>query len=76
MTRRADRFRGLPRGETGDLFEHFGVAVSPAPAEEASAFSGSEHIVQARPCRQCGWFLDVQADRSCPICGTLPRRRS
>jgi hypothetical protein len=73
MTRRADRFRGLPRGQTGDLFEHFGVPVSPTAAEESSASGDAEEIVQARPCRQCGWFLDVQAERSCPICGAQPR---
>jgi hypothetical protein len=76
MGDRADRFRrlrsvgdsqGAPsRGETGDLFEHFGVPLSP-PAPSPSAI---ESAVEAAPCGRCGWLLAYRREQpACPMCG-------
>jgi hypothetical protein len=76
MGDRADRFRRLapagrsqgaaPRGETGDLFEHFGVELGPpAPVRGAT-----ETAVEAAPCGRCGWLLAYRREAAaCPMCG-------
>ncbi len=76
MADRADRFRRLrsvagtkgasPRGETGDLFEHFGIELGPP----APAPSATETAVEAAPCHRCGWLLAYRRpEPGCPMCG-------
>ena len=70
MADRADRFRRLRAGagETGDLFEHFGVAIGPTVAPMAPP--GAQAAVEAAPCGRCGWLLAYRRDEpGCPMCG-------
>jgi hypothetical protein len=53
------------REATGDLFEHFGVAVEPAVSDEPLTVA-----VEAAPCRRCGWLLAYRRDeQACLACG-------
>ena len=54
-----------PSKATGDLFEHFGVALDPPTAPPAQTVA-----VEAAPCRRCGWLLAYRRDEpACLACG-------
>lgn len=58
--RRAD-----PHDATGDLFEHFGVALDPPDALEPLT-----PAVEAAPCRHCGWLVAYRREeKPCIACG-------
>ncbi|TPV95388.1 MAG: hypothetical protein B7733_10305 [Myxococcales bacterium FL481] len=55
-----DRFRRL--ATSGSLFEHFDVPERAPTTDDAEP----AQIVDAVPCRGCGWY---QTGLSCPVCG-------
>lgn len=54
-----DRFRRL--ATPGSLFEHFDVP----EREPVDDSDGPAEIIDAQPCRHCGWY---RKQTTCPIC--------
>ncbi len=77
MPSRKDRFGSLGHpgagpdaGETADLFGHYGIALDPTLAAEATA------AVESGPCHRCGWLLALRRDDTpCPICAEAQPHR-
>ncbi|MCB9716359.1 MAG: hypothetical protein H6712_21030 [Myxococcales bacterium] len=69
MARDGERFRRLRTPATGDLFEHFGVAVTPPLPEEPPPAA----VLAAAVCEHCGWYRPLPVRGPCPLCAAPGR---
>lgn len=62
-----DRPARAKGADTGDLFEHYAVAL------ESRGTRGPRPLVEVVACSHCGWWLaraSVEQHAACPVCGS------